>query len=491
MRLTTRLYLLVGMLLTGIILSSLFAFYAVANYKEAGMLTKQVIVGKDLESSLTPPALSLLEQARLAAFIDTGTVSDGDLQQYAVEYNELKKEYEKSLDWVRTTVPDTESKRLLLGPFDRNVQAYFKIWETQLWPAVQAHNTAEVARIETGPMRVLFKESTALNKQIYEAQLSIQQERMDAMAQGEKNADNAGKLSLWLSCGMILLGMLLSILVGRSVHRALKEIAVKLAQVSKEINSQIDTQGASVAQLSISVNQTTTSMDELNASFYHTESLAAESSSRAKNAFQHSDEGNALTKEMLEGLTLHKDKVAAIVEQIARLSEITHQIHSVAAATSNLTNQTNILALNAAVQSAHVKQQTEGFAVIASEIRKLADESKKFLSHIDLLAGNIKHATDATMTLALDGQKTLQDSIKLAQSVSKSFNSIMTINNGSFEGAEQVVLNVKQQLHAVQQVLGAMEIVNNVSQETVSGMNQVRQELGKLNDSTSTLNALV
>lgn len=490
MRLTTMIYLLVSILLAGLILSGIFSYVAVERFREASDVNKKVLTGKNFEGDLVNPAFGLWAPIRLAAFVDINTGAS-ERQEYNAEYNAFKRRYKERLEWARANLSSVDVKNFLGGEFNSNMEAFFNIWDTQFWPAVQANNKEEVTRLVTGPMMTLFKENTALNKRLVEKQENVQAERIKAMEEGDAGAGTAGQVSFWISVLSVLLGLLISIAVAMSINARLRDIVSNVANVSNEISSQIDAQGASVSQLSTSVHETTTSMDQLNASFQHTESLAGESSSRAKNALKHSDEGNALTTEMLEGLTLHKEKVAAIVDQIARLSEITHQIHNVAAATSNLTNQTNILALNAAVQSAHVKQQTEGFSVIASEIRKLADESKKFLSHIDVLAENIKHATDATMTLAEDGQKTLQECIKLAQSVSKSFSSIMTINNGSFEGAEQVVLNVKQQVHAVHQVLGAMEIVNNVSQETMHGMEQVRGELQRLNMASENLKALV
>lgn len=490
MRLTSKIYFLVIILLTGLILSALFSYLAVLRFKEASDIGTKVLHGREFQSQVTNPAFGLWGPIRLAYFIQQAS-TPAEAQEHNATFQQFKQKYKEAQEWARNTLPDTEHKRLVLGPFDTVVQSFFSMWDSQYWPAVQAGNKEETLHLIKGPMMNLFRESEAVNKQIVDSADKVQRERLAERDKDFESAEDASRFSFWLSFLAVLLGLFVSIWVAKSIYASLKQIVSGISQVSSEISNQIDTQGSSVAQLSTSVHETTTSMDELNASFQHTEALAAESSGRAKNALKHSDEGNALTTEMLEGLTLHKDKVSAIVEQIARLSEITHQIHNVAAATSNLTNQTNILALNAAVQSAHVKQQTEGFSVIASEIRKLADESKKFLSHIDVLAENIKHATDGTMTLAEDGQKTLQECIKLAQSVSKSFGSIMTINNGSFEGAEQVVLNVKEQVHAVHQVLGAMEIVNNVSQETLAGMNQVRKELEKLNSFSETLKAIV
>ena len=91
-------------------------------------------------------------------------------------------------------------------------------------------------------------------------------------------------------------------------------------------------------------------MEKMNLSFKKTEALAQESSNSANNSLKVTEQGNTLIKKLVEGLIEHKEKVLAIVQQIFRLSEITKQIHNIASATSNLTNQTNILALNAAIR---------------------------------------------------------------------------------------------------------------------------------------------
>lgn len=490
MRMTTMVYWLAAILLAALSLTAFFSYLAVERYSQANTVNKKLLLGKEFEGDITNPAFGLWTPIRLAAFVSAGANSS-EMNEYKAEYLAFKLRYRDRLDWAKSNLSNPEVRRMLLEDFSNSMDTFFTLWETQFWPAVQAGKTDDISRIFNGPLMDAYKANKLINKRIADKQTEVQNVRVKEFALDEKSAFDAGNVSFWLSLSFTIIGLLLSLWIAKVIYSRLQKMVDNLSKISQEISGQIDSQGSSVSQLSTSVHETTTSMDELNASFQHTESLAGESSGQAKNALKHSDQGNALTVEMLEGLTLHKEKVAAIVDQIARLSEITHQIHNVAAATSNLTNQTNILALNAAVQSAHVKQQTEGFSVIASEIRKLADESKKFLSHIDVLAENIKHATDVTMTLAEDGQKTLQECIKLAQSVSKSFGSINAINNGSSEVAEQVVMNVKQQVHAVHQVLGAMEIVNNVSQETLAGMAQVRAELDKLNLASTSLKALV
>jgi methyl-accepting chemotaxis protein len=289
----------------------------------------------------------------------------------------------------------------------------------------------------------------------------------------------------------ILMGVILATIIGYSVTNRLREVLKRILSTSNEIDGLLKTQTSLTSEQVSSVKDATSSLKGLNRSFKHTEELALDSSNRCKNSLHVSEKGNKLIKQMLEGLIQHKDKVLAIGQHVLRLTEITKQIHNIAAVTGNITNQTNILALNAAVQAAQVKQHSESFSVIASEIRKLADESKKFLLQIDVLAEDIKSATDSTMQIADEGNKTVQECIKLAQSSTEAFNAIISITTDSFVGAEQVSKNVKQQSSAVERVTEALDLANTSTGKTLQGMDQTRKELENLNLVSEELKTIV
>ena len=186
-----------------------------------------------------------------------------------------------------------------------------------------------------------------------------------------------------------------------------------------------------------------------------------------------------------------KSKVEAIAEQILRLSEQTSQIGNITNLVSELANQTNLLALNAAVEAARAGEHGKGFAVVAAEIRKLADQSKKSAERINTLVLDIQNATNATVMATEEGTKTVDSGTYLTHRTAEVFDSLALSITNVYESAQQTLLNVKQQVAAVRQVVEAMDTINNGARETVSGITQTRTAVHQLNHAAQSLQSIV
>lgn len=481
------LLLLSGILMSGLIVYGLLSYFVLQKLKIKGPYYQQIIQSQELISELMPSPAYIIE-AYLLAFQQASESQPQLLRELIQQEQDYYKNFEEIYQRWKKELPESAAKYLLIEEAYRFGQQFFQIWLNQFLPAIENGNKEEAERLLLGSLKNTFKDHSVAIEEIVKM-LQEQNKQLEQEVETIYESSRLLSVGVWLLT--LLLSCLVAYLIGSSITRRLENTLTRINSVSSEINANMDQQAKFVVQQSNSVHETTSAMDELNTSFQHTEMLAQESSNRAKNAMTVSEEGNRLTKQMLQEMMEHKEKVLAIFNQIVHLSEIINQIHNVVSTINNLTNQTNILALNAAVQAAHSKQNGEGFSVIASEIRKLADESKKFVSHIDMLAGNIKQATDATVHIAEEGGKTVQNSIKLANSSVQAFDTIISITTTSFEGAEQVSLNVKQQGQAVHQVLETMEILNETARKNLLGMQQVKAELNKLNVLSEELKSII
>lgn len=489
LKIGTKLHLLVGFLISGLIILGLLSYFVTEKIKINGIYYNEIINILQVTGDIEPSPGDLV----LAYLSSFEAVHEKDPQQLEKYLNEIQKEFKNFEDFYSSLNRNTSIVKSLEVPIVAEAYQtglrFIEIWHSQFVPLVrQGKNDEANHLLVVGDLKTAFQEHRFA---VEKAVKTLRKEKADIENKVNRIYDYSQVLSIIVWLATIIFSILLSYFFSRSIKGHLENTLHRIYDVSNEINAHMEQQAKSVAQQSSSVHETTSAMDELNTSFQHTEILAQESSNRAKNALTVSEEGNQLTKQMLKEMMEHKEKVLAILNQILHLSEIINQIHNVASTINNLTNQTNILALNAAVQAAHAKQSSEGFSVIASEIRKLADESKKFVTHIDVLAGNIKQATDATVHIAEQGGKTVQDSIKLAESSAKAFDTIISITTNSFEGAEQVSLNVRQQGQAVHQVLEAMEILNETAHQNLAGMQQVKGELEKLNELAKALESII
>lgn len=287
---------------------------------------------------------------------------------------------------------------------------------------------------------------------------------------------------------MILVGIGLLI---SNISSTLKNFTGNIASSSTEIAATVEQQERTIIQQANSVNATTTTMDEFDATSRQAAEQAESSATQAQTALNLVEEGTHSVHQTIEGMANLKEQVIIISEQITYLSEQTSQIVGISDVVANLTEQTNLLALNASVEAMRVGEQGKGFAIVSGEIRRLADQSRDSLNKINRLVLDIQNAMNSTLRAMNEGTQKAQDSINLTEETAKTFAGVKNAVKEVFLNSQQISLNAKQQATAVQQVLSEMNIINLGSQETTSGINQVKSATRHLDQAAKQLQSVI
>lgn len=292
-----------------------------------------------------------------------------------------------------------------------------------------------------------------------------------------------------------LLSILLSCLIGSwIVYKTASQMnssASSIASSTAEIAASIEQQERIASQQASSVNETTTTIDELGASSRQSAEQAEAAAMGAQQALNLAEGGAGAVEKSLQAMDLLREKVGAIADQILRLSEQTSQIGSISGLVSDLANQTNMLALNAAVEAVRAGEHGKGFAVVSGEIRKLADQSKQSAEKINALVNDIQTAINSTVMVTDEGTKTVEQSVAIANETASAFAGVTDAMNNVVLNSQQISLNVQQQAVAIQQVVSAMNGLNVAANETASGISQIKIGTQRLNEAAVDLQVLV
>ncbi len=273
--------------------------------------------------------------------------------------------------------------------------------------------------------------------------------------------------------------------------RAINSAGLIISTSSNEIAATVQQQERAIAGQASSVNQTTTTIEELGASSRQSAEQATASAANARQALALAEDGTKAVHQTIAGMSTLKDKVEAIAQAIIRLSEQTNQISGISGLVGDLANQTNMLALNAAVEAARAGIHGTGFGVVASEIRKLADQSKKSSEKITALVGDIQAAINTTVMVTDEGTKTVDQSLELTNSTATTFVGFADSINDVFLNSQQIALSAQQQAVAIQQVVTAMNSLNLSARESATGITQVKVSTEQLNDAAQKLKAVI
>jgi methyl-accepting chemotaxis protein len=193
----------------------------------------------------------------------------------------------------------------------------------------------------------------------------------------------------------------------------------------------------------------------------------------------------------MEGMFVMEKKVESIAEQIIRLSEQANQIAGISSLVSELANQTNMIALNSSVEAVRAGEAGKGFAVVANEIRKLSDHSQQSADKINALVSEIQKAVNSTVMVIDEGTKIVKGNVQVTQRMDESFSGVAESVNKVVLSNQQVSLNLKQQVDAIQEVVKAMDTINKGAREAAAGLVQTKKGTMGLNEAASMLRNLI
>lgn len=281
---------------------------------------------------------------------------------------------------------------------------------------------------------------------------------------------------LWGTVVTALLTSVVAVFLANRATRSIQRWVEAITTATTEIAATMTDQERMVSQQSTSVRETTTAMNQLHTSSRQSVEQATAAFNSAQKILMLTDY-NDLAPQYSGVQASLRQKVGQIAEQIVRLSEQTNQIGVISTLVSDLANQTNMLALNAAVEAARAGVAGKGFGVVATEIRKLADQSRQSAERINVLVSDIQRATHATVMVAHEGTQTVGDIVSAINTV--------TINS------QRVALTARQQASAIQQVLDAMNDLNHSVAQTTAGITQTQASTQKLNQIALNLKALI
>ncbi|HIK27440.1 MAG: methyl-accepting chemotaxis protein [Oscillatoriaceae bacterium SKW80] len=303
-----------------------------------------------------------------------------------------------------------------------------------------------------------------------------------------KEVLNSVVLILLIGAGAsAVIATIVAYIISYEVAEKINQATNAIATSSSQIAATIEEQEKVAFQQATSVNQTTTTINELGASSQQAAQQAENAAAlalqilmlvegRSQNLIE-GEYSKLPTLNALNGNLSLRENVEMLAQQIIRLSHQTSQIGNISGMVSELASQTNILALNAAVEAVRAGENGRGFAVVASEIRKLAEQSKKSALDINAIVSDIQNAVTSTVSVTNDGKKTLDTVIAAINDI--------VVNN------QQIALNSKQQAVAIQQVIEAINAINNGAKQTASGISQTKIGIQNLNQTALNLKSVV
>ena len=273
--------------------------------------------------------------------------------------------------------------------------------------------------------------------------------------------------------------------------RSLKDNSRELASAAAEIAASSEQMSRGANDQTEQVNQVSTAIEEMSATILESSRNANEATDASKNASTQATNGGQIVAETIDGMQKITMTVKESAESITKLAQSADQIGEIIGVIDEIADQTNLLALNAAIEAARAGEQGRGFAVVADEVRKLAERTGKATGEITEMIKGIQHQTEDAVQSMEAGIQEVDKGKELTDKAGNSLNEIVAMTQSVMNMIQQIATASEEQSTAAEQISKNVEHITSVTRETAKGAEQSATAAEELNRQAEELDKMV
>lgn len=302
--------------------------------------------------------------------------------------------------------------------------------------------------------------------------LSLSVNAANRIASGDLTVDlsSAGKRDDEI--GVMIQAFIKMIKTLRDQMQGIKEGVNTLASSSSEILASTTQIAAGTAETATSINETTATVEEVRQAAQLSSEKAKNVSDSAQNTVQVTKTGQKAVEGTISGMNHIREQMESIANTIVGLSEQSQLIGGIIASVNDIADQSNLLAVNAAIEASKAGELGKGFTVVAQEIKSLAEQSKKATAQVRNILSDIQKATTAAVMATEQGSNAVEAGVRQSMEAGESIRVLAESSNEALQATTQIAASSQQQVVGMDQIGLAMENINQAGTENAISMKQ-------------------
>ncbi|EIL99726.1 chemotaxis protein [Rhodanobacter thiooxydans] len=321
-----------------------------------------------------------------------------------------------------------------------------------------------------------FAQSTELNQRNQEAIMRLLDE-MGSLAEGDLTVKTTVSEDI---TGAIADSVNYAIDELRSLVTTINETSEQVSSSAQEtqttarhLANAAEQQAQQISTATSAINQIASSMDDVSKN-------SAESADVAERSVKIASHGAEVVRETISGMDSIRDQIQETSKRIKRLGESSQEIGSIVELINDIAEQTNILALNAAIQAASAGEAGRGFAVVADEVQRLAERSTSATKRIETLVQTIQSDTNEAVNSMEQTTAEVVAGARLAEDAGSALGDIERVSHDLSALIQNISTAAREQSAAATDISVSMNAIQEITSQTSQGASQTADSIGTL-----------
>ena len=280
----------------------------------------------------------------------------------------------------------------------------------------------------------------------------------------------------------------------RGLQRAvaqLQQVVQALAGVSEKISVQTEQAQRGAAVQAERVGVTATAMDEMSATVLEVAQKSGTAAELSAETRAQVEQSAHIMQKSVQGITEVQTNALQLKEDMQVLTGHAHNINQIMGVISDIADQTNLLALNAAIEAARAGEAGRGFAVVADEVRKLAEKTMASTADVGRAIGAIQQSVEKNTVQVDMAVRVIEDTAALSVKAGELLVSVQEMVISTADQVQSIATAAEEQSATSEEINQSIAEINVISVETASAMQESSHAVGELSSQTSTLQKLI
>ena len=264
-----------------------------------------------------------------------------------------------------------------------------------------------------------------------------------------------------------------------------------ISSASTQLSSQIEQSDRTASQSAQHLSEAATAMNEMNATVQEVARNASNASGASNDTKQRAEAGSQVVHEVVQSIGEVQEVSMHLKKEMEQLGAHAQAITQIMSVISDIADQTNLLALNAAIEAARAGEAGRGFAVVADEVRKLAEKTMSSTQDVSNAIQAIQESTAKSMAAVDNAVSRIADATELANQSGAALQEIVSTADSTFDQIQAIATASEEQSAASEEINRSIITVNDMSRQTANAMSEAAKAVADLAAQAQSLTDLI